>query len=60
MNRLAIDHLDSMKDVMDILTVVADIFGYTEESVTIMYEMSYYADDENLQNCLADINSVQV
>ena len=42
--------------MVKILTEVADIFGYSEEDITLMYEISYYETDPAIQGCLADAN----
>lgn len=56
MTRMVISHLDSMRDLVRVLTTVADIFGYNEEDITLMYEISYYESDPAIQGCLADAN----
>lgn len=56
MTRLVINHLDQIADMVKILTEVADIFGYSEEDITLMYEISYYETDPAIQGCLADAN----
>lgn len=56
MTRMVISHLNSMRDLIRVLTTIADIFGYAEEDVTLMYEISYYEQDVDIQGCLADAN----
>lgn len=60
MTKLVIVSLNGMKDLIDILTCVADALGYDEPDVTVMYEIRYYENDEIVQGCLADINSVSM
>lgn len=58
-HRLVIERLDQMLDVIKILQTVADIFGYSEEQITLVHKMVYFQDDQNILGCLADIDSIQ-
>lgn len=57
-SKLVIEKLDSLKDVTNILQKVANIFGHSEEYVTLVYKIIYYKSDKNLQYCLADLSLI--
>ena len=58
MTKTVISNVNSMEDVVKVLTAVADAFGYDEQLVQVMYKIKYVEGDENIQGCLGSIDDI--